>query len=306
MKLAPKQILQANLKSVAAMWHKMRLSWLGLTKVWEKAKLAKLGPVKVTSIVETWQRVRMANLGMPSLAFLCVAGLVVSLTLMLLGQRGDNSLKEQGRQVFVSSGCSNCHTVIGSGVAGSAKRPLGTPPDLATTPYRTDDWYQAYLLKPQAILPRSPMPSFTNLGDQSTKAVIAYIQSLKPKQSPATPQPVNPGDISQVSNDFASYRTGKQLFQTYCQGCHGLLGNGAGPVGQVLSPEPRDFTDVAWMSRQTDAYLFSVISDGKGNTAMSGLKDLLSPEERALLLHYIRYFSDPIARQRMEQALPAE
>lgn len=77
-------------------------------------------------------------------------------------------------------------------------------------------------------------------------------------------------------------------------------------MGHLLSPEPRDFTDAIWMSKQTESYLFSVITDGKPNTAMAGFKDILGPQERALALHYIQYFADPVAKERMELAFAIE
>jgi hypothetical protein len=47
------------------------------------------------------------------------------------------------------------------------------------------------------------------------------------------------------------------------------------------------------MSKQTDRYLFSVISGGKPHTAMLGYADLLTPLQRALLVQYVRYFAEP-------------
>jgi len=75
-------------------------------------------------------------------------------------------------------------------------------------------------------------------------------------------------------------------------------------MGQLLRPAPRDFTDVAWMSKQLDERLFAVIADGVPQTAMPDYRDVLSPQERALVVRYLRYFADPLARQFVEQGLP--
>jgi hypothetical protein len=72
-------------------------------------------------------------------------------------------------------------------------------------------------------------------------------------------------------------------------------------VGPVLQPEPRDLTDVAWLAKQTDARLFVVVSDGVSETAMPGYRDTLSAGDWVLVVHYIRYFGDPLARQFLEQ-----
>jgi len=78
----------------------------------------------------------------------------------------------------------------------------------------------------------------------------------------------------------------------------------AGRYSKVQAPEPRDFTNAAWMSKQTDRYLFSVISGGKPHTAMLGHADLFTPLQRALLVQYVRYFAEPAERQRLEEGLP--
>jgi cytochrome c oxidase cbb3-type subunit 3 len=110
--------------------------------------------------------------------------------------------------------------------------------------------------------------------------------------------------MSAISDSLENYRAGKALYQANCVGCHGAEGNGVGGVGQLLQPEPRDFTQVAWMSKQSDERLFAVIADGVPQTAMPGYRDVLSPNERAIIVRYLRYFADPVARQFMEQGLP--
>ena len=74
-------------------------------------------------------------------------------------------------------------------------------------------------------------------------------------------------------------------------------------MGSLLSPEPRDFTDTLWMSKQSEVYLFSVVSNGKPKTAMPAFRDLLSDRERALVLRYVEYFADPVGKERMELAV---
>ena len=58
------------------------------------------------------------------------------------------------------------------------------------------------------------------------------------------------------------------------------------------------------MSKQTDRYLFSVISGGKPHTAILGYADHLTPFQRTLLVQYVRYFAEPAERQRLEEGLP--
>ena len=59
-------------------------------------------------------------------------------------------------------------------------------------------------------------------------------------------------------------------------------------------------SDALWLSKQTESYLYSVVTDGKPNTAMPPFRDILSSEESALVLNYVQYFADPVAKERME------
>lgn len=215
-------------------------------------------------------------------------------------ETGLTPLEERGWQVFERERClSSCHLY---GILFPAEtRAPGTIPDLRKTPHRTRDWYLAYLIYPQAILPRSPMPPFTHLSGEDFEALVAFLQRINRDVVVPAPEPVSLETIPRTARDLAAYRGGREIYRFHCVGCHGNLGNGAGPVGHLLTPEPRDFTDVVWMSKQTDEYLFSVITNGKTDTAMTAFKDLLNAEERAQVLGYVRHFADPVSKERMEQ-----
>ncbi|MBI2088546.1 MAG: c-type cytochrome [Deltaproteobacteria bacterium] len=240
---------------------------------------------------------------MRSLFFLLVAALsVVAGCLAPPRVPGDaplTRLEEQGWKIFSREPCfSACHaTSVAVTLPGSLD---GFVPDLRKTARRTSDWYLAYLVNPRAVLPYSPMPSFGYLSRDEMKALAAFLQRLNRDVPAPKLRPVRPEEIPRTAKDFASYRAGRKVFSTYCAGCHGESGSGGGEVGHLLSPEPRDFTDAIWMSKQTESYLFSVIADGKANTAMPGFGDILTPMQRALVLRYIEYFADPVARERME------
>ncbi|MBI2998753.1 MAG: c-type cytochrome [Deltaproteobacteria bacterium] len=210
-------------------------------------------------------------------------------------------LEEQGWKIFSREPCfSACHV---TSVAATAPGSLGGfVPDLRKTPRRAPDWYLAYFVNPREVLPYSPMPSFGYLSRDEMKALAAFLQRLNRDVPAPKPRPVPPEEIPRTAKDFASYAAGRKVFNTYCAGCHGEPGNGGGSVGHLLAPEPRDFTDAIWMSKQTESYLFSIITDGKPNTAMPGFKDILRPQERALALNYIQYFADPVSKERMELA----
>ncbi len=220
--------------------------------------------------------------------------------------------QDRGLQVFQREGCLFCHSLAGYWptpwtVRGGLAflQSLGTNwsrngPDLTLEAgRRTDDWHLAHLVNPRAVLPGCPMPSYAGLPDEDLRALIAFIQT--PRGPTPTPIPPRPQAPVQVPPTRASYLAGREIYRVYCAGCHGMAGNGAGPVGHLLQPEPRDFTDAAWMPKRSDAYLLEVIRRGKPGTAMPGYDGVLTHEEQALVLYYLRFYSDPSARQSMEE-----
>ncbi len=149
-------------------------------------------------------------------------------------------------------------------------------------------------------MPESPMPPFDNLSGHEIQGLIAFLQRLNRESVTPAPQPVSASSIPETLNRLTEYDGGSRIYANNCRGCHGEWGNGAGPVGSLLAPEPRDFTDTLWMSKQSEVYLFSVVSNGKPKTAMPAFRDLLSARERALVLRYIEYFANPVGKERME------
>jgi mono/diheme cytochrome c family protein len=208
------------------------------------------------------------------------------------------SVERRGEVLFRRQRCLGCHVYGFLYVGDEATRPV---PDLRKTPTRTRDWYVAYFLEPKALRPRSPMFSLRYLPQEDLEALIAYVQRLSRDVQAPPPEPLRREDVPVVPEGFETYRAGGAIYARYCSGCHGEMGNGAGPVGHLLSPEPRDFTDPAWMAHASDLYLYSVITNGKAGTAMPAFGSVLSPEERARVLRYVRFFPDPVARERMEQ-----
>ncbi len=213
------------------------------------------------------------------------------------GQPPTDELAARGWVIFQRERCFFCHTLNGKDEVRSSVARSG--PDLSLAPRRTDDWHLAHLIDPQAVVASSIMPSYASLLEADLRALIAFVQSSS--AVPLTPGPAEA--VPSIAESLESYRAGQRLYEAYCAGCHGEFGNGIGRVGHLLRPEPRDFTNRAWMAKRTDEYLFRVISDGLPDTAMPGYRDALSPTDRTLLLHYLRYFTDPAAKQALEQGL---
>ncbi len=212
----------------------------------------------------------------------------------------DDELALRGAMIFRRERCFFCHTLNGSPTP-AAFNPVRSGPDLGRDGgQRADDWHIAHLIDPGAVVAGSAMPSFAYLPQDDVMALVAFLQS----QRPSLQMTGAPETMPVIGDSLENYRAGRALYQANCVGCHGEEGNGIGVVGHLLQPEPRDFADVAWMSKQSDERLFAVIADGVPQTAMPGYRDVLSLNERALIVRYLRYFVDPVAKQFMEQGLP--
>lgn len=97
----------------------------------------------------------------------------------------------------------------------------------------------------------------------------------------------NPVDSTQLA-------TGKQVYDAHCAACHGPKGEGQPdwkyPVNGVYPAPPHDKSGHTW--HHPDQVLLEVIAKGGSlpNSAMPAYADILSPEESAAVLEYIKTF----------------
>jgi len=104
---------------------------------------------------------------------------------------------------------------------------------------------------------------------------------------------------AQTASDQDPLVLGEQVYRKACVPCHGVRGDGAGPVARWLDPLPRDFTLGTFKFRSTmsgsiptDADLRRTIDRGIPGTAMPSWQYLLSVEERDAVVAYVKTFSD--------------
>ena len=80
---------------------------------------------------------------------------------------------------------------------------------------------------------------------------------------------------------------GKQVYEKYCQACHGLQGRGDGAT--QFNPPVADLTSSDVLLKP-DSRLLRSIHDGRTNTAMDAWKSTLSDDAMRDVLAYILRF----------------
>lgn len=95
---------------------------------------------------------------------------------------------------------------------------------------------------------------------------------------------INPLPISKENISI-----GKNLYQTQCMVCHGILGEGNGSISQSLTPSPANLALTRQLPIATDSFLFWTLSEGGQiyNTAMPAFGERLSDKEIWQLSLYI-------------------
>jgi mono/diheme cytochrome c family protein len=92
---------------------------------------------------------------------------------------------------------------------------------------------------------------------------------------------------------------GSRLYRLHCLQCHGVTGDGRGPIAKWVNPHPRDYrqglfkfvsVDQEKSSKPSRADLVRVIRDGVEGTAMPA-HNLLPAEELELLSSYVIHLS---------------
>lgn len=78
---------------------------------------------------------------------------------------------------------------------------------------------------------------------------------------------------------------GKQLFETDCSACHGMLGAADGPAAQSLDPPPVAFTDRERARQRSPFGYYQVITQGVSGTSMASFAALPEADRWALAFY---------------------
>jgi cytochrome c oxidase cbb3-type subunit 2 len=101
---------------------------------------------------------------------------------------------------------------------------------------------------------------------------------------------------ARAAEPMALRQEGAQVYERYCVGCHGVVGDGRGAAAPMLIVKPRDFTKGLFKFRSTpsgslptDQDLYKVVTRGVYRTSMPEWS-LLGERERWAVIAYVKGF----------------
>jgi mono/diheme cytochrome c family protein len=183
---------------------------------------------------------------------------------------------EVGRRIYMRE-CAFCHGAEGRADTEAAKA-LSPPPRKFADPVemaRLDDgrMYSAIKLgRPgTAMGGRGELLSPAEIID-----VMRYVRTL-----------VQPLPTGMTRADLDA-QVGERIYRQHCVACHGEKGNSQTPLGQSLTPHPRNFTSAQEMSKVSDKEMAETIARGSQGTAMAPWRGVLNAEDIRRVIAYIR------------------
>jgi cbb3-type cytochrome c oxidase subunit III len=210
--------------------------------------------------------------------------LLIFLTVSTPDVLADPPLAYEGRRLYVSY-CQLCHGTGGKGDGPLSKVMKITPADLTTTVRSRSDTILTKIITGegrQTITGRDrhnllsdAMPEWKDVFNESQiKALIAYLRFL-----------------SRTKHDLmGDPEVGLELYQKYCQVCHGVEGDGDGIMTKLMGIMPMDHTNPNVTNNLSNEEIVDSILDGKGKF-MPAWRGILSQTDVEALVSYIRLLS---------------
>ena len=206
-----------------------------------------------------------------------------------------------------------------------------------------NDWHVAHFANPRFTSPISVMPSFAILSreeiDRLTDLVqfegmksadervsrqrrwketasakflsgpdenIEWLHTMVPEVWRRMPNPYPPLP--------ANLARGRKIYQDFCIGCHGAIGDGKGPAATFLTPEPLNFTTLRRHlveGRYIGGILYYQIMNGITGTAMPYFKKVLESAKiwdvsNYVAVSFIGYTDGDIEPEGIDAALEPE
>ena len=170
-----------------------------------------------------------------------------------------------------------------------------------------DDWHRAHFTNPRFTRPLSIMPAFAFLKPGEAEQLIRYVQGLGMKDADRRMQRQDrwkarsirayeagpeanvkwihdnvPQGWRDLPNPYpttpAGLARGHKIYQDFCLGCHGPVGDGMGPAQPHIYPPPLNFTIVKGRGI-SGGILYYQIMNGITGTAMPYFKKELESEK---------------------------
>ena len=185
---------------------------------------------------------------------------------------------------------------------------IRTGPDLSQEGgEHPDDWHIAHFINPRYTRPNSVMPPWEFLGDENIRALTRYVQGLGFKMADRRMQrqkywkveatkayeagPAEnvkwlhanvPEGWRKIPNPYptteAGLARGHKIYQDFCIGCHGPVGDGMGRAQPWIYPPPLNFTILKGRG-VSGGILYYQIMNGITGTAMPYFKRELESQK---------------------------
>lgn len=210
--------------------------------------------------------------------------LLTSLAVVIPAAAANPPPAYEGRRLYVSY-CQLCHGTDGKGDGPLAKAMQISPADLTTTVRARSDTILTKIITGegrQTITGRDrhnllseAMPEWKDVFSESqVQALIAYLRFLGRTKHDLMGDP----------------EVGMQLYQKYCQVCHGEEGDGDGIMTSLMGITPMDHTNPNETNSLDNEELVASILDGEGKY-MPAWRGILSQGDVEALVSYIRLLS---------------
>ena len=193
-------------------------------------------------------------------------------------------LAHEGRRLYVSY-CLLCHGSEGKGDGPPAKAMDIRPADLSTTVRSRSDTILTKIItgegrqtitgRDRHNLLNEAMPEWKDVfSANQVQALIAYLRFLSRAKHELMGDP----------------EVGMQLYQKYCQVCHGTEGDGDGIMTNLMGITPMDHTNPNETNALDNEEIARRILDGKGRY-MPAWRGILNQTDVEALVSYIRLLS---------------
>ncbi len=170
-----------------------------------------------------------------------------------------------------------------------------------------DDWHIAHFVNPRYTRSNSIMPPFKWLGMERLETLTQYIQSLGMKEADVRMErqhywkkeaikayeagpdanvkwltEIVPEGWRHLPNPYpttpAGLERGHMIYQQFCIGCHGPIGDGMGPAQPYLYPPPLNFT-ILKGREISGGIIYYQLMNGITGTAMPYFKQELESQK---------------------------